>query len=430
MLDLPKLTVIVPVYNVEKYLRECLDSLLNQTFDDFNIVCVNDGSTDSSLEILEEYKSKDDRITVISQDNLGVSKARNAAMGHITGEYTYFMDSDDVIEPDAFETLYKIAEDKALDFVIFKIINFDDETGEKQPNKYYDMPYLKESVGEDIFSHADIDPHDVFRIAVTPASKFYRSDLIKDLRFPENLIFEDNVFFIESFFKAERVYFYDEYLSNKRVRKGSITHSPDASFMDYIAISDKLIEVAKQYGLYDIYRKELYFKTLNNIFFRFTQVDDDVKVEFFDKIQKDFKSKRDEYANDEDFRSSPERIKKIFYEGIESQTYREYELSINVFDLEDKIVKQQDRYEERITHYRGRIDRLNDDISNKRNQIKSLKGDIAKKNKQIKRLNGKIDKLNERNDALKKVNDDLMNSTSWKITKPLRKVGDFARRQS
>lgn len=428
MLDLPEITVIVPVYNVENYLRECLDSLVNQTFTDIEIICVNDGSDDSSADILEEYKARDERITIISQENRGVSRARNVAMDYITGKYTYFMDSDDVLELDAFETLYGIAEEKSLDFVIFKIINFDSETGEKEPTKYYDMSYLKESVGENIFSHEDVDPHDVFRIAVTPASKFYRSVLISDLRFPEDLIFEDNVFYIESFFRARKVYFYDEYLSNKRVREGSITHSPDESFMDYIAISDKLVEIAKKYDLYDKYRGELYFKTISNIFFRFTQVGDDIKGEFFEKIRDDFSSKKEEYVSDEEFQNTPERIQKIFYEGIESQTYREYELSINVFDLEEEIEKQKNRYEERITNYRARIDRLKGDVSSKRKEIKSLKNDIAANKKEIRRLNAKIDSVTESYNSLRKINDDLMNSTSWKVTRPLRKVGEIVRK--
>ena len=92
---MPKVSVIIPVYNVEKYLKQCLDSVVNQTLKDIEIICVNDGSTDNSLEILEEYAQKDNRIIIISQENQGQSVARNIALEKATGEYVGFVDSDD-----------------------------------------------------------------------------------------------------------------------------------------------------------------------------------------------------------------------------------------------------------------------------------------------------------------------------------------------
>ncbi len=95
MINNPKVSVIIPVYNVEKYLRECLDSVVNQTLKDIEIICVNDGSTDNSLQILEIYAAKDNRIKVITQENMGVSVARNSGLDIATGEYIIFVDSDD-----------------------------------------------------------------------------------------------------------------------------------------------------------------------------------------------------------------------------------------------------------------------------------------------------------------------------------------------
>ena len=94
---MPKISVIIPVYNVEKYLRECLDSLLNQTFKDIEIICVNDGSTDGSLNILNEYASKDSRFIIINQNNQGLSAARNNGLNVAKGDYVAFLDSDDYI---------------------------------------------------------------------------------------------------------------------------------------------------------------------------------------------------------------------------------------------------------------------------------------------------------------------------------------------
>ena len=101
-----KISIIVPVFNVEKYLSECLNSLINQTLKDIEIICVDDGSTDSSPSILEEFRNKDERIKVIRQENSGVSVARNNGLAIAQGEYVGFVDSDDWVDADFFEKLY------------------------------------------------------------------------------------------------------------------------------------------------------------------------------------------------------------------------------------------------------------------------------------------------------------------------------------
>ncbi len=108
---MPKVSVIIPVYNVEKYIRECLDSVVNQTLKDIEIICVNDGSPDNSLAILEEYAAKDTRIKIINQENAGLSCARNAGLQIAQGEYIGFVDSDDWVDLDFFEKLYKTAKE-------------------------------------------------------------------------------------------------------------------------------------------------------------------------------------------------------------------------------------------------------------------------------------------------------------------------------
>lgn len=102
-----KITVIVPVYNVENYLRKCLDSIISQTYKNIEIVVVNDGSTDASGEICKEFAEIDHRITYIEQENAGLSAARNTGLENMSGDYVTFVDSDDWIEQDYVETLYK-----------------------------------------------------------------------------------------------------------------------------------------------------------------------------------------------------------------------------------------------------------------------------------------------------------------------------------
>lgn len=123
-----KISVIIPVYNVEPYLRECLDSVLGQTFTDWEAVCVDDGSRDGSSAILDEYAARDSRFQVIHQSNKGLSAARNAGMDAAKGEWLFFLDSDDVIVLDAFERLNAVAAGDRYDAVITgALINFTNE---------------------------------------------------------------------------------------------------------------------------------------------------------------------------------------------------------------------------------------------------------------------------------------------------------------
>lgn len=106
---IPSVSVIIPVYNVDKYLRECLDSILAQTLQEWELICINDGSTDGSSAILAEYAAKDNRINVIKQQNRGQGAARNIGLKQAVGEYIYFLDSDDYLVPDALERLISVA---------------------------------------------------------------------------------------------------------------------------------------------------------------------------------------------------------------------------------------------------------------------------------------------------------------------------------
>lgn len=114
-----KVTVIIPVFNVEKYIKQCLDSIISQTYTNLEIICVDDGSTDHSLEIIQFYSKKDSRIKVLTQEHLGPSAARNLALDNSTGKYISFVDSDDFLQWNAYEILTLVAEENDLDMIIF-----------------------------------------------------------------------------------------------------------------------------------------------------------------------------------------------------------------------------------------------------------------------------------------------------------------------
>jgi glycosyltransferase involved in cell wall biosynthesis len=133
---MPKVTVIIPVYNAEKYLHACLDSIVNQTLTDIQIICVDDGSPDSCPKILDEYAAKDNRIMVIHQRNAGVVAARNAAYPHIKGEYTLFVDNDDEIEPDLCEKAVALADAEQADMTYFSWDRVYHKRNRKSPSSY------------------------------------------------------------------------------------------------------------------------------------------------------------------------------------------------------------------------------------------------------------------------------------------------------
>lgn len=128
----PKISVIIPVYNVERYLRECLDSVLKQSFKEIEVICVDDASTDNSLNILKDYACKDNRITVATQKNYGAAVARNVGLKLAKGEYLLIIDSDDMLEIDSLEKLYKKSKNNDLDICIFNCYYYNNKTKQKE----------------------------------------------------------------------------------------------------------------------------------------------------------------------------------------------------------------------------------------------------------------------------------------------------------
>jgi glycosyltransferase involved in cell wall biosynthesis len=180
---MPKVTIIIPVYNVEKYLRECLDSVVNQTLRDIEIICVNDGSPDSSPQILEEYAARDSRITVIHKENGGLSSARNAAFPYIKSEYTLFVDSDDWIELDLCEKTVTVADQEQADMTLFLYHIIPEQF------RWYPLENFLKQNSFKMINKKTLLTH------MAAWSKLWKSDFLlkHDIRFPEGLFYEDIV---------------------------------------------------------------------------------------------------------------------------------------------------------------------------------------------------------------------------------------------
>ena len=339
VISMVKVSVIIPVFNVEKYLKECIESISNQSLEDIEIICIDDGSTDNSLNILNDYADDDCRFKIILQDNLGPGAARNKGISIAEGKYIYFMDSDDILELNALEKLYDLSEDKKTDFIFFKLINFDDETGQKTNRYYYDMPYLKKSVGDSVFNYNDVKDV-IFDLPVSVPAKFFNKKFVSDIKFPEGILFEDNIFFIEAIFKSDRLYFYDEYLYDRRIRKSSITNSFKEGYLDFIEMNKLLVEKVKELGKYDEFKDKLYHKKLYNVYGQFKLLDEDSKPVVYEAFKKDLLDYKNQYESDNIFLNEiDERLRCIYYSCIYSENYREFELAVDNFDLNREVEK-------------------------------------------------------------------------------------------
>ena len=212
MPEKPLVTVIIPVYNVERFLRRCLDSVLRQSFQNWHAVCVNDGSPDNSLEILQEYAMRDPRFEIINKKNGGLSDARNTGMKYARGEYILFLDSDDFIHDQTLELMIGAIKSKRADMAMFnfdvpfykdlkRLLNKNKDIYGLVPTsrrKIYKLNKFRKYVTKNILTHCTERNRSLWlrrparvRKHCYPVLALYKKDLIKDIPFIKGIIIED-----------------------------------------------------------------------------------------------------------------------------------------------------------------------------------------------------------------------------------------------
>ena len=214
------ISVIVPVYKVEKYLDECVESIINQTYTDIEVILVDDGSPDNCPQMCDAWEKKNKRIKVIHQKNGGISAARNAALDIACGEYIYFVDSDDFIEATALEYLHKLIVEYNVPMVIggYRIISADGEYDQKVlPDGNIEVTVLDE------YKLWELTAHNMAGVVVW--SKLYKAELWKDCRFPIGKIHEDNGVMLEILPKCHRVVYSNKPIYNYRINLQGIMHT-------------------------------------------------------------------------------------------------------------------------------------------------------------------------------------------------------------
>lgn len=211
------LSIIIPIYNTGDFLHKCISSVLSQTLSDFELILVNDGSTDNSGEILDEYAKKDNRIKVIHKENQGVSAARNDGIKEACGEYIGFIDSDDWIEPSMYEKLYSLAKNNDAEIVMCDAVTVYDD----KPEEADTIDQLKEDL---LLKKQDISPALLLEMAGAAWRCIYKTDLIKEnnVLFPVSIkLSEDRIFNILAFGYSNSIYYTKSALYNRFMREGS-----------------------------------------------------------------------------------------------------------------------------------------------------------------------------------------------------------------
>lgn len=261
-----KISVIIPVYNVEKYLEECIDSVLKQTYRDFEIILVDDGSTDSSGDICDRYALKDERIRVIHKENAGLSSARNVGFDMASGEYVYFLDSDDYIANNMLKKAIETIDAEKCDFVFFKAISFEDDTGKTSTENYdYHRDY---SVGNPLDFFKEMTDNNEFHMAVW--LMFFKKSFLKDkdLYFKEGIIYEDCIFSFKVYCLAEKAAHINENLYFRRYRTGSLIKSRvnEKYFLSIVEVYNEVIAFCDEKSLKTDYISRIAFRVIDNYF--------------------------------------------------------------------------------------------------------------------------------------------------------------------
>lgn len=254
-----KVSVIIPVYNVEKYLKRCIESVLAQDYSQYEIILVDDGSTDSSGKMCDEYESIYSQIRVIHQENKGVGGARNTGVENSKGEYILFVDSDDYIESITLSTLVKKAEDNDADLVVFNMRTVTDEgkiirkTNLSLPDGVFNIDGCKE----------------LFFATISAWSKLYKSTIFKcnNIKFPDRYWFEDVWIAFDVFLSAKRVVRCDDILYNYVMRGGSIMNSKNITrSLEIIKAFDNVKKNMQSKNVWEKYHDEIEYVAINNIY--------------------------------------------------------------------------------------------------------------------------------------------------------------------
>lgn len=316
-----KISVILPVFNEEKYIGKAIESVLNQTFTDFELIIVNDGSGDATLDIIKSFN--DSRIILINQSNRGPGASRNAALKASSGDYIMFLDGDDWFCPDALQTAYDEITSNDADISIFQIIKYDGKNYTE--NSWFNLDNFPETFENRVFS-----PHEcrdfLFDISVSASQKIFKHEFLSQINaeFPEGIYFEDMPFFFYTFLSGERISIIKRHLYVRRKHEGSITESVDSKFLDTVRAGQILMDIFIKNNWYDVYLFDLLAFKINGPRYALMDIEEKYKKDLYLLIKKDYEQIRlSKYYGDYLDNLGP--VKKKFFEDIlNSEDYHDF----------------------------------------------------------------------------------------------------------
>jgi glycosyltransferase involved in cell wall biosynthesis len=290
------ISVIVPVYNSEKYLRRCIESIMDQTYEDLEIILVDDGSTDKSASICDEYANKDLRISVIHKENGGLSSARNAGLKAASGNLIGFVDSDDYIEPNMYEKLKENMDKYGSDIAVCSIYKsykyMTDEMDGTDTETVYE--------GKDKFRN--LENENEF-LTVVAYNKLYKKEIFKKIKYPEGKSFEDSYVICDILNTAKKVSYLNEPLYYSTMRRTGLAKQNLTNHSEKIDSLDKYISYYKRHKYEDLRAKKDYKKVMETINYSYNMkvknLEDERVVKYIDDaIKTSEKLKDNKYLSD------------------------------------------------------------------------------------------------------------------------------------
>lgn len=322
-----KISIIICVYNGEKYIKQAVDSILAQSLKDIELVVVNDGSSDSTLDILNNYQDK--RIKIINQENKGLGASRNIGIKHAAGEYLGFLDADDWLVENMCEICYNEAKGNNTDITMFQIINYNEKTKETFESDWFNLKNLDESFNNKVFSPQDTKDV-LFDFSVSACQKIYKTSYLKEInaKFPEKIYFEDMPFFYHVYLNAKRVSIIRKHLYIRRKHDSSITEKIDEKYLDTVPAGQELFKRFIEGGFYEDYKYDLIAYKINGPRMALASIDKACQIPMFNLIKKDYENiKKSKYYND--FLDNLGPVKKKFFKDVlKTSSYEEF-IAIN-----------------------------------------------------------------------------------------------------
>ena len=422
-----EISVIMPCYNTEKYVEETLKSVLNQSFKNYEIICLNDGSTDGTVQILNKYQKLYSNIRVISNENHGVAYERNIGIQSSKGKYIYYMDSDDLIRENCLETLYNYAENDKLDVVYFEADSFYETEEIKKDFPQFQTLYHRKKEYKEVYNGHDlyIQMEQAGDIKMSVGLQFARRDFLieNNIHFEEMRAFEDNLYTLQVMLKADKVRCVKDSLYLRRVRSDSIMTGKvnKVRFEAYNRIIKELLELLEKESQDSELQDALYKRirgTFINIYKDYSKVSIEEKLEIFESKNRELLlfAEISCFINieEKERKEVAEKLKKAYTEKSEinaklQKTYAEKseinaKLQKTYAEKSEINAKLQKTYAEK-SEINAKLKKAYEEKKEHSERIKKLKNKVATQKERIQEvksvLNKTTDQLDEANKQIK-----------------------------